>query len=127
MSTSPPTPSDRIQASVEAPAIARQASLRYRTGGRYNDQSQRASSVDDDLVRLGRDVAPRRERQGHRHHYTDRRAAFLTSVGRRAVVAAPDRVDLDEDADDLALLEVEMYLRVWRVLHPEADVELATS
>jgi hypothetical protein len=58
--------------------------------------------------------------------YTDRLAAFLTSVGRRAVVAAPDRVDLDEDADDLELLEVEMYLRVWRVLHPEADVELAT-
>jgi hypothetical protein len=58
--------------------------------------------------------------------YTDRLAAFLTSVGRPAVVAAPDRVDLDEDADDLALLEVEMYLRVWRVLHPEADVELAT-
>ena len=59
--------------------------------------------------------------------YTDRLAAFLTSVGRRAVVAAPDRVDLDEDADDLERLEVEMYLRVWRVLHPEADVELATS
>ncbi len=59
--------------------------------------------------------------------YTHRLAAFLTSVGRRAVVAAPDRVDLDEDADDLERLEVEMYLRVWRVLHPEADVELATS
>jgi hypothetical protein len=58
--------------------------------------------------------------------YTDRLAAFLTSVGRRAVVAAPDRVDLDDDVDDLELLEVEMYLRVWRVLHPEADVELAT-
>jgi hypothetical protein len=59
--------------------------------------------------------------------YTDRLAAFLTSVGRRAVVAAPDRVDLDETADDLQRLEVEMYLRVWRVLHPEADVELATG
>lgn len=30
--------------------------------------------------------------------YTDRLAAFLTSVGRRAVVGAPDRVDLDESA-----------------------------
>jgi hypothetical protein len=28
--------------------------------------------------------------------YTDRLAAFLTSVGRRAVVSAPDRVDIDE-------------------------------
>lgn len=57
--------------------------------------------------------------------YTERLAAFLTSVGRRAVVAAPDRVDLDETAEDPQGLEVEMYLRVWRVIHPEADVELA--
>ena len=59
--------------------------------------------------------------------YTDQLASFLTSVGRRAVVAAPDRVDLDENADDLERLEVEMYLRVWRVLHPEADVQLTTG
>jgi hypothetical protein len=59
--------------------------------------------------------------------YTDRLAAFLTSVGRRAVVAAPDRVHLDETADDSLRLEVEMYLRVWRVIHPDADVELAMS
>jgi hypothetical protein len=59
--------------------------------------------------------------------YTDELASFLTSVGRRAVVAARDRVDLDENADDLELLEVEMYLRVWRVLHPDADVELTTG
>jgi hypothetical protein len=59
--------------------------------------------------------------------YTDRLAAFLTSVGRHAVVAAPDRVDLDANDDDLERLEVEMYLRVWHVLHPEADVDLATG
>lgn len=57
--------------------------------------------------------------------YTERLAAFLTSVGRRAVIGAPDRVDLDEVGDDLQRLELEMYLRVWRVLHPDADVELA--
>jgi hypothetical protein len=57
--------------------------------------------------------------------YTDRLAAFLTSVGRHAVVAAPDRVDVDEHEDDLQHLEVEMYLRVWAVIHPDADVELA--
>jgi hypothetical protein len=57
--------------------------------------------------------------------YTDRLAAFLTSVGRRAVVGAPDRVDLDESPDDSHHLELELYLRVWRVLYPEADVELA--
>ena len=59
--------------------------------------------------------------------YTDQLASFLTSVGRRAVVAAPDRVDLDENANELERLEVEMYLRVWRVLHPDADVELTTG
>jgi hypothetical protein len=59
--------------------------------------------------------------------YTDRLAAFLTSVGRRAVVAAPDRVELDESSDVTHHLELEMYLRVWRVLHPDADVELAVG
>lgn len=59
--------------------------------------------------------------------YTDRLAAFMTSVGRRAVVTAPDRVEVDEHDDDLQRLEVEMYLRVWAVIHPDADVELAVG
>jgi hypothetical protein len=59
--------------------------------------------------------------------YTDRLAAFLTSVGRRAVVGAPDRVDIDETAEDAQQLELELYLRVWSVLYPDADVELATT
>jgi len=57
--------------------------------------------------------------------YADRLAAFLTSVGRRAVVGAPARVDLDEGADDAHHLELELYLRVWHVLYPQAEVELA--
>jgi hypothetical protein len=61
----------------------------------------------------------------HDPSYTERLAAFLTSVGRRAVVGAPDRVDIDESADDSQHLELELYLRVWRVLYPDADVELA--
>jgi hypothetical protein len=59
--------------------------------------------------------------------YTDRLAAFLTSVGRRAVVGAPDRVDLEETPNDSQHLELELYLRVWRVLYPDADVELAAA
>ena len=59
--------------------------------------------------------------------YTDRLAAYLTSVGRRAVVGAPDRVDIEETAEDAQNLELELYLRVWHVLYPDADVELATS
>ena len=57
--------------------------------------------------------------------YTDRLAAFLTSVGRSAVVGAPDRVDVDDPAQDSQHLELELYLRVWSVLYPEADVVLA--
>ncbi|MFZ0341825.1 MAG: hypothetical protein WAL31_05770 [Gaiellaceae bacterium] len=55
--------------------------------------------------------------------YTDRLAAFLTSVGRQAVVGAPDRVDIDETAEDSEHLELELYLRVWSVLYPDAAVE----
>ena len=59
--------------------------------------------------------------------YTYRLAAFLTSVGRRAVVGAPDRIDLDETPEDAQHLELELYLRVWSVLYPDADVELAVT
>jgi hypothetical protein len=61
----------------------------------------------------------------HDPTYTDRLAAFLTSVGRRAVVGAPDRVDIDDATDDSQHLELELYLRVWSVLYPDADVQLA--
>ncbi|HLX32737.1 MAG TPA: hypothetical protein VKR79_08205 [Gaiellaceae bacterium] len=55
--------------------------------------------------------------------FTDELADFLTSVGQAAVVAGPDRVDLETDGES-ADLELAIYLRVWRVLHPDADVEL---
>jgi len=54
--------------------------------------------------------------------HTQRLAAFLTSVGRRAVVAAPDRVDVDATTDDTQHLELELLLRVWSVLEPGAEV-----
>ena len=57
----------------------------------------------------------------HDSAYTDRLAAFLRSVGQRPIVAGPTSVDLDSEAE---AAEVEVYLRVWRVLHPEADVRL---
>jgi hypothetical protein len=59
--------------------------------------------------------------------YADRLAEFLTSVGRCAVVSAPDRVDIDESAADSQHLELELYLRVWRVLYPDACVELGLN
>jgi len=57
--------------------------------------------------------------------YTDRLAAFLTSVGRPAVVAGPNRVEVEEGADASDDVELELYLRVWRVLYPDAEVDLA--
>jgi len=52
--------------------------------------------------------------------YTDRLAAYLRSLGQRPVVAGPDSVELDAEP-----AEIEVYLRVWNVLYPDADVEIA--
>jgi hypothetical protein len=51
--------------------------------------------------------------------YTERLAAFLRSVGQQPVVSGSDSIELDAPA-----AEIEIYLRVWRVLHPEGDVRL---
>jgi hypothetical protein len=58
--------------------------------------------------------------------YADRLAAFLTSVGRPAVVAAPNRVEVHDSAEAGGDVELELYLRVWRVLYPDADVDPAS-
>jgi hypothetical protein len=57
--------------------------------------------------------------------YTDRLASFLRSLGQRPIVSGPDHVDLEEAGDDTELAELEIYLRVWRVLYPDAEVDLA--
>ena len=56
--------------------------------------------------------------------YTDRLAAFLRSLGQTALVNGPDRVELLGPVTDLVRAEMNIYLRVWRVLYPEAEVEL---
>ena len=56
--------------------------------------------------------------------YTERLASFLASVGQSSTVAAPDRVEVTAAGDE-ARLELELYLRVWHVLYPDAEVELA--
>jgi hypothetical protein len=59
--------------------------------------------------------------------YTERLASFLDSVGLSAVVAGPGAVELTPaPGRGLDAEEVEIYLRVWRVLEPDAvvDVEL---
>jgi hypothetical protein len=57
--------------------------------------------------------------------YTDRLAAFFSSLGQTAVTSAPGRVDVVGPDTELRRTEMLIYLRVWRVLYPEAEVELA--
>ena len=58
--------------------------------------------------------------QLHDPAYTDRLAAFLRSVGQRPMVSGPSAVDVDGTEP----AELEIYLRVWKVLYPDADVKL---
>jgi hypothetical protein len=59
--------------------------------------------------------------------YTDRLASFLESLGQTAIQCGPGQIDLivpDTEPDRaLALSEIEIYLRVWRVLYPDAEIE----
>jgi hypothetical protein len=56
----------------------------------------------------------------HDPAYTDRLAAFLRSVGQRPLVSGPLALDVTE----IEPAELEVYLRVWKVLYPDAEVEL---
>jgi hypothetical protein len=49
--------------------------------------------------------------------HTDSLTAFLLSVGQRPVVVASHELEVDVDP-----AELDVYLRVWQVLHPDADV-----
>jgi hypothetical protein len=52
--------------------------------------------------------------------YTDRLAAFLRSVGQRPLVIGPGRLEVEAPDEEL-----NAYLRVWRVMHPDAEVEVS--
>jgi hypothetical protein len=58
--------------------------------------------------------------------YTDRLASFLRSLGQSPVVSGPLRIEIDEHAGAPDRAELEIYLRVWRVLYPDAEVDVAT-
>jgi hypothetical protein len=51
--------------------------------------------------------------------FTDRLAAYLRSVGQEPRVLEQGRIEVDAPAD-----ETDAYLRVWKVMHPGAAVEL---
>jgi fructoselysine-6-P-deglycase FrlB-like protein len=56
--------------------------------------------------------------------YTDRLANFLRSLGQTVIVAAPSQLEIDLPPAPDTLAELEIYLRVWRVLYPDAEVQL---
>ncbi len=60
--------------------------------------------------------------------YTERLASFLSSLGQATIVSGPAEIELltpdDEKASEIARREAEIYLRVWRVLYPDAEALL---
>jgi hypothetical protein len=54
--------------------------------------------------------------------YTERLASFLRSLGQRVVIAGPDTVELIPEEREGAQVEMDIYLRVWNVLYPDARV-----
>jgi hypothetical protein len=56
--------------------------------------------------------------------YTDRLASFLRSLGQKPIISGPAVVELDPPATPTDRAELEIYLRVWTVLYPDAEVEL---
>jgi hypothetical protein len=58
--------------------------------------------------------------------YSERLASFFTSLGHRAVVSGPGRVDVTlPTEEEIAERELAIYLRVWAVMYPDAKVERA--
>ncbi len=56
--------------------------------------------------------------------YTDRLATFLRSLGQTVSVFAPDLLELDVLPTRSVRSELEIYLRVWLVLYPDAEVQM---
>jgi hypothetical protein len=54
--------------------------------------------------------------------YTDRLAHFLRSLGQTVLDDGRTRLDVDTPRSEL-----QIYLRVWHVLYPDAEVQLGGS
>jgi hypothetical protein len=55
--------------------------------------------------------------------YTDRLATFLRGLGQTVLVTAPGRLDVEARTLS-AVGEIQIYVRVWKVLYPDAEVGL---
>jgi len=56
--------------------------------------------------------------------YADRLATFLRSLGQTVFESAPDVLEIEIGATPSARRELEIYLRVWTVLYPDAEVQI---
>jgi hypothetical protein len=54
--------------------------------------------------------------------YTDRLAHFLRSLGQTTIVAGPTRLEVNTPQTELRI-----YLRVWAVLYPDAEVQVGNG
>ena len=58
--------------------------------------------------------------------HTERLASFLESLGQAAIVSGPNEIELlapdTGKAGEMARREIAIYLRVWSVLYPDAEV-----
>jgi hypothetical protein len=54
--------------------------------------------------------------------HTDRLAHFLRSLGQTTIVAGPSRLEVDTPETELRI-----YLRVWAVLYPDAEVQVGNG
>lgn len=58
---------------------------------------------------------------------TDRLATFLTSLRQTVQIAAPGVLEIDLPHTPSARSEVQIYLRVWSVLYPDAEVQVVNG
>ena len=56
--------------------------------------------------------------------YSERLASFFASLGRSAAVADAGRVQVEFPPGVEAEHELDIYLRVWAVIHPDAEVTI---
>jgi hypothetical protein len=56
--------------------------------------------------------------------YTDRLANFLRSLGQTVIVAGPGQLEIELPPVPDGAAELGIYLRVWTVLYPDAEVQV---
>jgi hypothetical protein len=58
--------------------------------------------------------------------YTERLASFLESLGQTTIVSGPNEIELvvpdSGKAGEMSRREIAIYLRVWSVLYPDAEI-----